>query len=161
MSNCRRHRVRRRGIFLIEILFVLFFIGAIAVVATRLFVADVRIIRQAEAQQDRATLLDQQLAAIRADVWSAASVDVSGDGTRLTIHDGQNRTIQWELGPERVGRSTGDQSTSPRTWAASTYPIRAERDATGVTLSWDEHTGGGTTRVRLPSQLMLTTGGAR
>jgi type II secretory pathway pseudopilin PulG len=152
---------RRRGIFLIEILFVLFFIGAVAIVAMRLFVADLRIIRQAEAQQDRTTLLEQQIAAIRADVWSAATVDVVGDGTRLTIHDGQNRMIQWELGPERVARSTDDRSTPPRTWPATTFPIRAERDAAGVTLSWDEHNGGGTTRVRLPSQIMMSTGGGR
>jgi type II secretory pathway pseudopilin PulG len=165
--NSRRHQVaparrrRRRGFSLIEILFVLFFIGAVAVVSMRLFVADVRIIRQAEAQQDRTTLFEQEIAAIRNDVWSAASVDVVGDGTRLTIRDARKRTIQWELGPERVSRSADDPSMPPRTWPATTFPLLAERDATGVTLSWDEHNGGGATRVRLPSQLMLATGGAR
>jgi hypothetical protein len=153
-APCRR-ACRRRGIIMTEILMILFFLGAIALVAARLFTSEIRIIRQVEAQQDRTSHLQLVLAALRADVWSAGAAEVEDDGRLITLHEPENRTIVWRVADDAITRSTSEDDAA-RTWAAP-FAMRAERDAAGLGLRLDEHNIAGESHVRLPSQLMLVT----
>src|SRR4051794_31950344 len=68
---------RRRGIFLVEILYVLACLSIVMLIGGRMFVTSLRVIRTSQATQDAMTSGEQMLRTLREDVWSAAAVDVA------------------------------------------------------------------------------------
>ena len=141
MTSASRRPSPRRGFTLTELLIVLILLGFVALAGGRLFNAAIRLGHDSAQTQNTAAAFDAMVSSLRADAWSAASIET--DGGRAVIHPaGGGPGVTWSSAGGVIVRDP--DGGVPRPW-----PIGAD-----VTFRTD----GPTLVVRIP-QTRSTAGG--
>jgi Tfp pilus assembly protein PilX len=124
----RRHR---RGIFLVNILMAIGLMAAFVIVAERVFRLSLLTSARAAASQDTAVRLERATDVLRADVWTATSVQANAAGTMVTLKDPAGHPIEW-----RTDAKTGDlvrlAGEQERRWPALALSFRADNGLLSV-----------------------------
>jgi len=143
-----------RGFTLTELLVVLIMLGFVALAGGRLFNAAIRLGHSSAQVQNTAATFDAALATLRADVWSAASLDA--DGSRIVIHPGGGggKNIVWSSAGGLLVRDLDDGA--PRQWPIGTdVTFRSDGPALVIHVGGTRSVESGD--IRLVSQLQLLT----
>ena len=133
-------RRRRRWILVTLVL-----LGAFSLIASRVVMTSTRLTRQAQEAQTRQLRLDGMLRTLRADVWGAEGVEVTGDNVLKLICHG-NKAVVWTRHPD--GAITRNGAENQR-WDGLGEAAGFERRAEGVVLRVGEDA------AVLVSQVML------
>lgn len=138
-----------RGIALIHLLGVVLLLGSVMVVSVQIFAGSVKASRRAVVAQEKLDRFDTMIAALRKDVWGAASMELR-DG-RLVLNVSGRPPIEWTT-LEAVTRTQEGQP--PRTWRHGPA-MRLEIIGGVLKLTADD---AGEVVLALPSQVMLAEG---
>jgi hypothetical protein len=113
--------IRRRargGLMLVQMLITLGLMGAFAVVADRVFVLSIKTASKAAKEQEELIRLEQAIGVLRADLWSAAKVEVP-DKMRLRITGKDAGPAEWKTGA--AGELIRLQDKEQRRWTGSNF----------------------------------------
>jgi type II secretory pathway pseudopilin PulG len=149
MKQAAAMPIRRAGFWLIELLFVLGLLGIVAILATKLFTATIRLGQDATQAQNHAATLDSISAVLRSDLWAAAKFEVAADGRRATIAGGKEE-VTWSIDGETMTRLEKDSPT-PRRWSIAK---ETTFDADGAMLVLRLPAGGGEARFVRQTQIL-------
>ena len=155
----RPRRPRPRGFFLIELLIVILLLGVFGLVAARLFHATMMLSFRASRSQNDTASFETAVAALRADVWSGTTINVT-DAQSLIVTRGAKETsedITWSMTGTDLVRGDGHR--------ANHWPIppgcsfAADGPAVVLTVATSKGQRGGELRFVNESQLVtrLTT----
>ena len=146
-----RRRLFRRGFTLTELLIVLILLGFVALAGGRLFSAAIRLGHSSAQVQNTAATFDAATSQLRADVWSAAAIEV--DDKRAVIHPGGGgAAVTWSCAGGLLVRDP--DGGTPRQWPlGADVTFRADGPSLVVHVPDTRAVAGGD--VRLVSQLQL------
>jgi prepilin-type N-terminal cleavage/methylation domain-containing protein len=131
---------RRHAFTIIEMLAVLILLSALALVATKLFTATIRLTASSANARDTMISTEAALSVLRGDVWSARRIETPDARTaKLTLDD--DRIVSWTISNDRLTRRLGDFE---RHW---TTPPNASFACDEISLSLND--------IRMTSQLRL------
>jgi hypothetical protein len=132
--TARRHR---RGIFLVNVLMAIGLMGAFVIVAERVFRLSLLTSARAAAGQDAAVRLERATDALRADVWTATTLQADRSGAAVTLKDPAGHTIEWRTDPETgdLLRVAGNQE---RRWPTLNLTFRADAGLLSVSAGSTE-----------------------
>jgi type II secretory pathway pseudopilin PulG len=118
-----RSRRNRAGFWLLELLFVIGLLAIVALIATKLFGATIRLGHDTAEAQNHAATLESLITAIRSDMWGAAKFETADEGRTVTLNLPGERTIAWSIADETITRTEKDGP--PRRWAIAKGTIFA------------------------------------
>jgi type II secretory pathway pseudopilin PulG len=137
------------GFWLLELLFVIGLLAIVALIATKLFGATIRLGHDTAETQNHAATLESLSTVLRSDMWGSTKFDLADEGRGVTIKLPGERTIAWSIADETLTRREKDGP--PRRWAIAKETVFA---ADGPLLVLRLPAGGGEARFASEVQLI-------
>jgi type II secretory pathway pseudopilin PulG len=139
---------------LVELMFVLGLLAVVALVATQIFLFNMRTSAQLSRQHQAQAQFDQATAQLRRDVWGASSLESPGTQVLKLKHaDGQE--VTWHAG--KVLERTSD--SQDRRWDALDADIAFEVHGPTAIIAVEPHKSDAGGKLTLVSQTLLLQGG--
>ena len=130
--NNARHRKRRRGVFLIEMVVVVALMAIVALVASQIMSISFKMQREARLHEALVTRVDNAVDRMRRDVWSAKAIRATDTKLDLDTPDG---TISWEMSADGILKRTRAGSNEGSTGQWDEFPAFHFSTGTGAGAS--------------------------
>jgi type II secretory pathway pseudopilin PulG len=148
-----KHRRADSAFMLVELMFVLGLLAVVALVATQIFLFNMRTSTQLSQQHQAQAQFDQATAQLRRDVWGASSLE-SQTAQVLNVKLADGREVTWHAG-KALERTSNSQS---RRWDALDADIAFEVRGPTVAIAVEPHKSDPGGKLTLVSQAMLLQG---
>jgi type II secretory pathway component PulJ len=146
-----RRRNKSGGFVLMEIMLALGLLMIFSIIATKVIVTSLKVLKQSGEQHDQIVRFDSAMAMLRRDAWSARQVSSAEPNTLSIMHD--DSAITWSIEKNSVVRKAADAHTSQR-WELE---AKLSFSVTSPTLTVSvQDAGGQSGRIEMISPLLLT-----
>lgn len=123
---------RRRGMLLLEMLWVMALLSITATMAARTAYAMAKTGARAREAGEFFTRLDWVKASLSRDTWSATAVTVEGDGSSVVVKEPNGGEVRWSA--TAAGDLRREDTNGARHWARVGMKIQFEKDRCGLSL---------------------------